>query len=139
MCYKNIHCWHGPYSFSFSSSPSTSTLRTIHTYTCTTSSGWSSFPISFLVIFLLIAFLLTCTISAHQISGSLPYALSTLLVHILLYLEPHTLLSVHDVVFLDSQSVDETLTKPIYLHGQQSRQIPMTDNVVVRGWFSSDT
>jgi hypothetical protein len=41
-CYKNIHCWHGPYSFSFSSSPSTFTLRTICTYTCTTSSDWSS-------------------------------------------------------------------------------------------------
>jgi hypothetical protein len=43
------------------------------------------------------------------------------------------------VVFLDSRSIDGTPTRPIYLHGQRSRQIPMTDNVVVRGWFSSDT
>jgi hypothetical protein len=42
-------------------------------------------------------------------------------------------------VFLDSRSIDGTPTKPIYLHGQRSRQIPMTDNVVICGWFSSDT
>jgi len=42
-CYKNIPCWHGPYSFSCSLSPSTSILRTTHAYTCTISSGWSSF------------------------------------------------------------------------------------------------
>jgi len=41
-------------------------------------------------------------------------------------------------VFLDRWSIDGTPTKPIYLHGQRSRQIPMTDNVVIHGWFSSD-
>jgi len=56
------------------------------------------FPLSLLVIFLLIALLLTCTISVRWISSSLPYALSTLLVPILLYLEPHTSLLVHDVI-----------------------------------------
>jgi hypothetical protein len=39
-CYKNIHGWHGPYSFSSSPSPSTYTLRTMRTYTCNTYSGW---------------------------------------------------------------------------------------------------
>jgi hypothetical protein len=46
-CYKNICCWHGPYSFSFSSLPSTFTLRTICAYTCTISSGWLYFPLIF--------------------------------------------------------------------------------------------
>jgi len=39
-CYKNIHCWPGPYSFSSSLSPSTYTRRTTRTYTCNTYSGW---------------------------------------------------------------------------------------------------
>jgi hypothetical protein len=38
-CYKNIHCWHGPYSFSSSLSVSTYTPRTTCAYTCNTSSG----------------------------------------------------------------------------------------------------
>jgi hypothetical protein len=46
-CYKNIHCWCGPYSFSFSSLPSTSILRTTHAYTCTISFGWSYFHPTF--------------------------------------------------------------------------------------------
>jgi len=47
LCYKNIHCWHGPYSFFFSSSPSTSIRRTMHAYTCTISSGWSYSHLTF--------------------------------------------------------------------------------------------
>jgi len=39
-----------------------------------------------------------CTISAHRIPGLLPYALPILLVPTLLYPEPYTLLSVHDIV-----------------------------------------
>jgi hypothetical protein len=59
-----------------------------------------TFPLPFLVILLLTAFLLTCTISAHQISSLSPYALSTLPVPTLLYPEPHTSLLVHDIITL---------------------------------------
>jgi hypothetical protein len=54
----------------------------------------------FLVIFPLIIFLSTCTISARQISSSLLYAPSTLPVPILLYPEPLTLLLVYDIATL---------------------------------------
>jgi hypothetical protein len=55
-------------------------------------------PIPLLVILSLIAFPLTCTIFACWIPARFPYALSILPVPILLYPEPHTLLSAHDVI-----------------------------------------
>jgi len=39
FCYKNIHFWRGPYSFSFSPSLSTYTRKTTRAYTCNTYSG----------------------------------------------------------------------------------------------------
>jgi len=45
-------------------------------------------------------FYILCTISAHRIPSSFLYALPILPVPILLYPEPYTLLSVHDIVTL---------------------------------------